>query len=85
MWIVYSDHKRRALASIKGEVSHDFCIGVDRCKEPRWNLEALRRILMATAVMDEYGNPGTLERTFRGFRVALPQYASEDSHGTTVA
>jgi hypothetical protein len=85
LWLVYSDHKRRALSSIKGEVSHEFCIAVDRCTEPRWNVEALRRLLIATATMDEYGNPGTLERTFRGFRVALPAKASEDAHASTSA
>lgn len=77
LYQMLDDHKRRALAWVRGTVAHDFCIAVDRCTEARWNLEAIRRILMATAVMDEYGNPGTLDRTFRGFKVALPAHASE--------
>jgi len=80
LYTIYDNHKRRALAYIKGETSHDFCIAVDRCTEPRWNLEAIRRLLMAVSVMDEYGNPGTLERTFRGFKTALPAHASEGNN-----
>jgi hypothetical protein len=77
LWPILEAHKRRALAWIEGKTSHDFCIAVDRCTEVRWNVEAVRRLLMAVSVMDEYGNPGTLERTFRGFKTALPAQASE--------
>jgi hypothetical protein len=88
LWYLYDEHKKRALAWVKGtyKAEREYVIGCDRCTEPRWNLEAIRRILMAVAVMDEYGNPGTLERTFKGFRVALPAHAStEEKHAATVA
>jgi hypothetical protein len=83
----FDEHRKKAVAWVKGtQGEREYVIAVDRCTEPRWNLEAIRRILMAVAVMDEYGNPGTLERTFKGFRVALPAHAStEEKHGATVA
>lgn len=80
-------HRKKALAWVRGtyKTDQEYVIACDRCTEPRWNLEAIRRILLAVAVMDEYGNPGTLERTFRGFRVALPAHASsEERHGDKV-
>jgi hypothetical protein len=80
LYQILDDHKRRALAWVRGTVAHDFCIAVDRCVEPRWNLEAIRRILIAVSTMEEYGNPGTLDRTFRGFKTALPAHASEEKH-----
>lgn len=74
----YDSAKKKALAWVNGtsSIEREYVIACDRCTEPRWNVEAIRRILMAVTVMDEYGNPGTLERTFRGFRVALPAHAS---------
>jgi hypothetical protein len=78
----YDEYRKQALAWISGKVEREYAIAVDRCTEPRWNVEAIRRILIAAATMDEYGNPGTLERTFRGFKVALPAHASsEERHG----
>jgi hypothetical protein len=88
LWYQFDQHRKNAIAYVKGTAQTEYVIAVDRCTEPRWNLEAIRRILMAVAVMDEYGNPGTLERTFKGFRVALPAHASsggEEKHGATVA
>jgi len=85
LFLALSEHKRRALAYVRGEVEEEYCIGVDRCTEARWNLEAIRRILIASATMDEYGNPGTLKRTFRGFKVALPAHETEVNNGPTAA
>lgn len=86
LYYQYDLHRRNALAYITGADRAEFAIAVDRCSEPRWNVEAIRRLLMAIALMDEYGNPGTLERTFRGFRVALPAHKStEVQDGATVA
>ena len=89
LYYQYDAHRTKAKAWIRGTYRQEkeYAIAVDRCTEPRWNLEAIRRILMAVTVMDEYGNPGTLERTFKGFRVALPAHASssEVSSGTSVA
>jgi hypothetical protein len=71
-------HKKRAIAWVNGTQfhQHEYCIACDRCAEPRWNMFAVFKIAQAAATMDEYGNPGTLERTFKGFKVALPAAAS---------
>ena len=74
----YDDYRKKAIAWVKGIVRREYVIAVDRCKEPRWNVEALRLIAKAAATMDEYGNPGTLERTFKGFKVALPAHDPEE-------
>jgi hypothetical protein len=78
LWYVLKEHKDRAIAWVTGNYTREgeYAIAVDRCKEPRWNLRAIWEILKAVAVMDEFGNPGTLERTFRGFKTALPAKAS---------
>lgn len=60
---------------------HEFALPCDRFKEPRWNLNALRLGIAALRRLEEYGLPGMLERTFRGFRVALPAHASEEGEG----
>lgn len=78
LWYQYDQHRRNAIAFVQGKAVTEYAIAVDRCTETRWNLEAIRRILIAVSVMDEFGNPGTLERTFRGFRVALPTQASSE-------
>lgn len=57
---------------------HEFALPCDRFKEPRWNLNALRLGIAALRRLEEYGLPGMLERTFRGFRVALPAQASSE-------
>jgi hypothetical protein len=82
LWYLYDEHKKKALAWVKGtyKADREYVIACDRCTEPRWNLEAIRKILIAAATMDEYGNPGTLERTFKGFRVALPAHASTEEN-----
>jgi hypothetical protein len=81
LYNILDQHKKRALAWVNGEQSshHDYCIACDRCTEPRWNLFAILKIIGAVSVMEEYGNPGTLERTFRGFKLSLPMNASESA------
>lgn len=73
LYDILDQHKKRALAWVNGTQSqhHEYCIACDRCTEPRWNMFAILKIVQAVAVMEEYGNPGTLERTFRGFKMAL--------------
>lgn len=77
-------YREQARAWITGKQGSDFeyALPCDRFTEPRWNLNALRLGIAALRRLEEYGLPGMLERTFRGFRVALPQHASstEDSH-----
>lgn len=74
----YDEYRKKAIAWINGVVEREYVIAVDRCAETRWNVEAIRRIVIAAGTMDEYGNPGTLERTFKGFKVALPAAASSE-------
>jgi hypothetical protein len=57
---------------------HEFALPCDRFKEPRWNLNALRLGIAALRRLEEYGLPGMLERTFRGFRVALTAGAASE-------
>lgn len=72
------EHRRRALLWVNGEYEKEgeYVLSVDRCTETRWNMRAVLELVKAAAVFEEYGNPGTLERTFRGFRTALPAKAS---------
>lgn len=74
--------REQAKAWVMGKSGdHEFALPCDRFKEPRWNLNALRLGIAALRRLEEYGLPGMLERTFRGFRVALPaQASSEESH-----
>jgi len=66
----------RAWVMNKTRTDHEYALPCDRFKEPRWNLNALRLGIAALRRLEEYGLPGMLERTFRGFRVALPAQAS---------
>jgi len=83
LYYQYDAYKRQALDWVQGrqKTEHEYVMACDRCTEPKWNLEAVRRMLMAVAVMDEFGNPGTLERTFKGFKTALPVHASTGTEG----
>jgi hypothetical protein len=70
-------YREQAKAWVLGKSGdHEFVLPCDRFKEPRWNLNALRLGVAALRRLEEYGLPGMLERTFRGFRVALPAKAS---------
>ena len=75
--------REQARAWVKGSHSqdHEYALPCDRFTEPRWNLNALRLGVAALRRLEEFGLPGMLERTFRGFRVALPANASPDSTG----
>lgn len=66
----------RAWVMNKTRGEHEFALPCDRFSEPRWNLNALRLGIAALRRLEEYGLPGMLERTFRGFRVALAAHAS---------
>lgn len=76
-------YREQARAWVSGKQGSDFeyALPCDRFTEPRWNLNALRLGIAALRRLEEYGLPGMLERTFRGFRVALPAHASsEEKH-----
>lgn len=61
--------------------AHDYSIACDRYTETRWNLNALRMALSYLRGLDRVGVPGVVERSFRGFKQALPVKASEEAHG----
>lgn len=63
--------KAKAWVMNKQRSDHEYALPCDRFTEPRWNLNALRLGIAALRRLEEYGLPGMLERTFRGFRVAL--------------
>jgi len=73
-------YREAAKAWVLGKEGSDFeyALPCDRFKEPRWNLNALRLGIAALRRLEEYGLPGMLDRTFRGFRVALPAHASSE-------
>ncbi len=71
-------HRDRAKAWVLDthRKEHEFALPCDRFTEPRWNLNALRLGLAALRKLEEFGLPGMLERTFRGFRVALAEHST---------
>jgi hypothetical protein len=73
------EHRKRAIAWVEGthRREHEYCIPCDRFHEPRWNVMGVYKILAALSVLDDLGSPGALERSFRGFRTALPAHAGE--------
>lgn len=89
IYIALGKHREqaRAWAMNKGRSDHDFALPCDRFTEPRWNLNAIRLSLNLLRRLEDFGMPReALERTFRGFRVALAAHASstEESHGAAV-
>lgn len=71
-------HREQAKAWVLGKQGSDYeyALPCDRFSEPRWNLNALRLGVAALRRLEEYGLPGMLERTFRGFRVQIAEHAS---------
>lgn len=74
----YNEHRRNAIAWVNGthQAEHEYVIACDKYTEPRWNLAALRQAFAAIRVLDRVGVSSVLERTFQGFRTALPARAS---------
>jgi len=69
----------RAWVSGKQGSNFEYALPCDRFSEPRWNLNALRLGVAALRRLEEYGLPGMLDRTFRGFRVQIAAHASPSS------
>jgi hypothetical protein len=69
-----TQHRERARAWVMDSArsEHEFALPCDRFAEPRWNINALRLGIAALRRLEDYGLPGMLERSFKGFRVALP-------------
>lgn len=71
----FTKHRDQARAWVMGthDSEHEYVIACDKFTEARWNLAALRLALAAFRQLERVGIPSILERTFRGFRTALPQ------------
>ncbi len=80
-------HRDQARAWVLGthQQEHEYSIACDKFTEARLNLAALRLAIAAFRSLERVGVPSILERTFRGFRTALPQTATENKHVTSVA
>lgn len=81
VYIALGKHREQARAWVLNthRKEHEYALPCDRFTEPRWNLNALRLGLAALRKLEEYGLPGMLERTFRGFRVQLAEHASSEA------
>jgi hypothetical protein len=66
-------HRDNAVAWIKDAArdEHEYALPCDRFAEPRWNINALRLGIAALRKLEDFGLPGMLERSFKGFRVAI--------------
>jgi hypothetical protein len=67
-----------AIAWIRGThtAEHEYVIATDQFDEVRLNVQSLKLIVAALRQLERLGDPRVLERTFRGFRTALPANAS---------
>jgi hypothetical protein len=74
-------HRDNARAWVLGtqKSEHEFVIACDRFNESRLNLAAIRLAIAALRQLDRVGVSSILERTFRGFKTALPEH-KEDIH-----
>jgi hypothetical protein len=79
----YQKHRKNAKAWVLGTHTseHEFVIPCDKFKEQRMNMTAIRLALAAFRQLERVGVPSILERTFRGFRTALPAHASSVEKG----
>lgn len=78
------DYRKRARAWVLGENApvNDNCIPCDRFNDARQNLAAIRSALAHFRGLERVGIPAILERVMStAFKAALPQHASEESHG----
>ena len=75
-------HRDQARAWIMGthQQEHEYSIACDKFNEARLNIAALRLAIAAFRQLERVGVPSILERTFRGFRTALPANASQEVH-----
>jgi hypothetical protein len=81
---VLTQHRKAAIAWAKGEHNkeHEFVIACDKYSEIRMNLAAIRMAVTALRQLERVGVSSILERTFRGFRMALPMKGTEDSNAS---
>jgi hypothetical protein len=80
-------HRDNARNWVKGTMrhEHEYVIACDRFSETRLNLAAIRLAIAALRQLDRVGVSSILERTFRGFKTALPAYAGKEAAGGTAS
>lgn len=78
-------HRDRAKAWVLDTVrkEHEYALPCDRFAEPRWNLNALRLGIAALRRLEEYGLPGMLERSFKGFQTQIEDQSANE-HSQTI-
>lgn len=74
-------HRQQAKAWVMGTHKHDheYSIACDKYTEARWNVNALRMAISYLRGLERVGVPGIVERSFKGFKTALPAHASPES------
>jgi hypothetical protein len=72
-------HRDNAINWIKGTErhEHEYAIPCDRFNDTRLNLAALVSAVNAFRRLERVGAPAILERSFRGFKTALPAHTEE--------
>lgn len=82
MYVLMQQHRDAAKrwVSDAARSEHEYALPCDKFAEPRWNINALRLGIAALRRLDEYGLPGMLERSFKGFRTAL----EDKTNGKTI-
>jgi hypothetical protein len=69
-------YREQARAWVLGThtAEHEYVIACDKFSEVRLNVAAIRMALAALRQLDRIGVSSILERTFRGFKTALPKH-----------
>jgi len=80
-------HRDQARAWVLGteRQEHEYVIACDRFNETRLNLAAIRLAIASLRTLERVGVSSILERTFRGFKTALPAYAGQEVGNATQA
>src|SRR5258708_5284212 len=80
-------YREQARAWVHGthRKEHEYVICCDRFNEARLNLAAICMALRALRQLDRVGVSSILERTFKGFKVALPAHSPSKEAANVVA
>lgn len=73
----HRDHARAWVLGTERQ-EHEFVIACDRFSETRLNLAAIRLAIASLRTLERVGVSSILERTFRGFKTALPAHAGQE-------
>lgn len=80
-------HREQAKAWVLGthKQDHEYSIACDKYTEPRLNVAALRLAITYLRGLERVGVPGIVERSFKGFKTALPAHASGGTNESSAA